>query len=113
MAEASSRDEAVEALAIRLHWKLGHLDPPIEDWKTLSQDEKDLYRIAIEHVLSAPAPLIDAARLPPFAGDYPIGRHSKVGEKLNFNDDGFAEEIVNADIVEIIALRVRPERTPN
>ena len=50
--EAGAPGERVERLARVLHWKMEHLEPTDRpDWVTLTEREKDLYRLCIEAIL--------------------------------------------------------------
>jgi len=61
MEKRRAGDEAIEALARRLHWKMEHLDPTDEDdWEKLSDRQREFYRISIVSLLEERALLISA-----------------------------------------------------
>ncbi len=54
-------DEAIDALARRLHWKMEHLDPTDEyDWEKLSDRKREFYCISVESLLEERAHLMSA-----------------------------------------------------
>ncbi len=57
-------DEAIDALAKRLHWKMEHLDPTDDDdWEKMSDRQREFYRISVESLLEERAHLISALTL--------------------------------------------------
>lgn len=57
MGEFKTKDDAIDFLASEIYWKLERLDPSDSrvtdiDWASLSEDEKDLYRLVVMRVLS-------------------------------------------------------------
>ena len=82
----------MEALARRLHAKLEQLDPSGETWDSLTIDQRDLYCLAVEHVLSAPRSVFEAAWLAPCAGDYPVRGQAARHEQTDLHDDPSRKE---------------------
>ena len=47
-----NRDEAIEVLAERMHWKFEHIDPTGEPiWAEVDEEVKENYRIVIRSLL--------------------------------------------------------------
>lgn len=58
-----ARDEATEALAKRLRWKMEHLDPSSRwetEWDNLPKQEREFYRLCVKAILNE-AELVKAA----------------------------------------------------
>jgi hypothetical protein len=50
--DPTTPDEAIDALAQRLYWKMEHLDPSDEPpWDCLNDRKKDHYRLLIGYVM--------------------------------------------------------------
>lgn len=52
-AGVSTREEALEFLARRLHWKMEHLDPTNDppEWELLSEHQREFYRACTNAIL--------------------------------------------------------------
>lgn len=61
MSAPLTRDAAMELLAERLYQKFEHIDPTGETWADLSDQERDMYRHALEAVFDGPIELLRAA----------------------------------------------------
>jgi hypothetical protein len=56
-----STEQAIERLAIRLFWKMEHLDPTEDsEWDGLTDHQKDFYRTCVRSLLCEPRSLLIA-----------------------------------------------------
>jgi len=70
-------------VAERLHAKMQHLGPEGEDWDPLTDQDKEAYRLCIEHLTEVPAMIwLSLYR----TRNYVVARRAKVGKQPDFHN---------------------------